>query len=312
MFRGVRAATVLAFALAFALVVTGRAEVLDRIVATIDGEPITAHELRKYAVERGATGKVSESDVLDALITEKLMEKEASAQGIAARPDDIEQYIQQIKTRNRLDDERLAAALASQGMTMESYRAKVKGELEKAQLVNREIRQRVNVSPEEIQRYYQAHLDDYTISERVKVRDIFFAVDSTADQTEIDHVRQKAEEVRRMALDGRDFGKLAEQFSEGPGADKGGVLGTFARGEMDSELDEAAFKLKPKQVSEIIVTSRGLHIIRVDEVMGAGHKPIDEVKDEIREALYKEAVESRYESWLSRELRERHHVEIMP
>src|SRR5262245_23916908 len=89
MFRGFRAAT----ALVFALVVTGRAEVLDRIVATIDGEPITAHELRKYGEERGATGKVRESDVLDALITEKLMEKEASAQGTAARPDDIDQYI---------------------------------------------------------------------------------------------------------------------------------------------------------------------------------------------------------------------------
>ena len=307
MSRGLCAATVLWITL---VVGPGHAEVLNRIVATIDGEPVTAHELQKYAEERGATN-APEKELLDALVTDKLMEKEASAQGIAARKEDIDQYIERIKTRNHVDDEQFARVLAQQGLKLEDYRARVKREIEKAQLVNREIRQRVNVSPEEIDRYYQKHLDDYAVSERITVRDIFFELDGSADPAMVARARTKAEEVLELARDGRKFDKLAEQFSEGAGADKGGLLGTFARGEMEPALEEAAFRLKRGEVSKVIQTHDGFHILRVDEVIEAGHKPLDDVRDEIREALYGQAVQSRFEDWLSRDLRERHHVEVL-
>src|SRR5207247_10115705 len=102
--------------------------------------------------------------------TAKLLEEEIKPQGITAGDDEIDGYIQEIQSRNGMDEARFTHALAEQGMTRESYRLKVKNEIEKAQLVNREIRQRVNVSPEEIRRYYDAHLDDYAIAERVRVR----------------------------------------------------------------------------------------------------------------------------------------------
>jgi len=287
-----------------------RAEVTNRIVATIDGAPVTAQELRRYAKEHGIEGEPT-ARALDTLITDKLLEKEIKSQGIAAHDDEIDRYIQEIQTRNGMDETRFNAALAQQGMTRESYRAKVKSEIEKAQLVNREIRQRVNVSPEEIRRYYDAHLDDYAIADRVKVRDIFFVVDADDDETAVSHVRTKALEVRGMALDGRDFAALARQFSEGPGADKGGELGTFGRGEMDRGLEEAVFGLEPGKVSEPVRTATGFHLLRVEQRIAAGHRPLEEVKDDIREALYNEALERRFQDWLSRDLRERHHVEVL-
>ncbi len=307
MSRGVCAATVLWITL---VVGPGHAEVLNRIVATIDGEPVTAHELQKYAAERGATS-APEKELLDALITDKLMEKEANAQGITARKEEIDQYIERIKTRNHVDDEQFGRVLAEQGLKLEDYRARVKREIEKAQLVNREIRQRVNVSPEEIDRYYQKHLDDYAVSERITVRDIFFELDGSAEPAMVARTRTKAEEVLELARDGRKFDELAEQFSEGAGADKGGLLGTFARGEMEPALDEAASHLKRGEVSNVIQTRDGFHILRVDEVIGAGHKPLDDVRDDIRETLYGQAVQSRFDDWLSRDLRERHHVEVL-
>ena len=287
-----------------------RAEIADRIVATIDGEPITAHEVRKYAGERGL-GDVREDRVLDALITEKLLEMEIKEQGIAAHDDEIDRYVEEIRNRNGVDEEKFTKILAEQGMTLAMYRTKVKNEIEKAQLVNREIRQRVNVSPEEIRRWYDGHGDDYATAERVKVRDIFFALDDATDDAAVDHVRAKATEVRALAAGGRDFGSLAKQFSEGPGAEKGGELGTFARGDMDAELEKAAFALEPGKVSEPIRTASGFHVIRVDERIAAGRRPLEEVKDEIRESLYNEALEQRFQNWLSRELRERHHVEVL-
>src|SRR5438309_9149263 len=227
--RGVRVA---ALVLPVLLAGAARAEITNRIVATIDGEPITAHELRRYAKEHAAQG-TPDAQVLDALITDRLLEKEIKAQGITARADEIDRYVEEIQQRNGMDRERFGAALAAQGLSLESYRARVKSELEKAQLVNREIRQRVNVSPEEIRRYYDAHLEDYAIAERVRVRDIFFALEPGDDDGAVTHVRAKALEVRELAVDGRDFAALARQFSEGPGVEKGGELGTFGRGEMD-------------------------------------------------------------------------------
>jgi peptidyl-prolyl cis-trans isomerase SurA len=307
MFRVARAAAVL---LPVLLGVAARAEIANRIVATVDGEPITVHEVRRYAEERGL-GDVREDRVLDALITEKLLQMEIKAQGIAAHDDEIDRYVDEIRTRNGVDEERFGKILAEQGMTIASYRAKVKNEIEKAQLVNREIRQRVNVSPEEIRRWYDGHADDYATAERVKVRDIFFSVEDATDDAGVEHVREKAAEVRALAAGGRDFGALAKQFSEGPGAEKGGELGTFARGDMDAELEQAAFALEPGKVSEPIRTASGFHVIRVDERIAAGRRPLEEVKDEIRESLYNEALEQRFQNWLSRDLRERHHVEVL-
>jgi parvulin-like peptidyl-prolyl isomerase len=304
MLRFVCAATLLVIA------AVGRAEVVNRIVATVDGEPITAHEVKRYAEERGAEN-APESQVLEALITDKLLEKEAGAQGIAAKDDEIDGYVTQVKTRGHLDDEQFKQALSNQGLTVESYRAQVKKEIEKTSLVNREIRQRVNVSPQEIKRYYEAHLDDYVINERVKVRDILFRIDERDGPDAAARTKAKAEEVRKLAVGGKDFAALAAQYSEGPGADKGGLLGTFSKGEMESALDDAAFDLEPGRISELIETPRGFHILRVDEVLPAGHKKLEDVQDEIRDALYGEAVQNRFSDFLARGLRERHHVEIL-
>jgi len=305
--RGVRVA---ALVLPVLLAGAARAEITNRIVATIDGEPITAHELRRYAKEHAAQG-TPDAQVLDALITDRLLEKEIKAQGITARADEIDRYVEEIQQRNGMDRERFGAALAAQGLSLESYRARVKSELEKAALVNREIRQHVNVSPEEIRRYYDAHLGDYATVERVKVRDVFLAIEDPADDASVAHTRTKALEVRALALDGHDFGALAEQFSEGPGARKGGELGTFGRGEMEHDLEQAAFALEPGRVSEPVRASGGFHLLRVDERVGAGHKRLDEVQDEIRDTLYNQALEERFREWLSRDLRERHHVEVL-
>jgi peptidyl-prolyl cis-trans isomerase SurA len=295
--RGARvAAVLLPVVLTAPLAAVARAEIAARIVATIDGEPITTHEVQRYAKDHGGDDTDVDPKVLEALITEKLLDKEVSAEGIAAHDDEIDRYIDEIRSRNGMDPEQFKRALTAQGLTWEAYRKRVKSEIEKAQLVNREIRQRVNVSPQEIQRYYDAHLSDYATDERITVRDILFTVPPGADEAEEAHVRDKAEEVRALAVGGRDFGALAQQFSEGPGADKGG---------------EAAFALKPGEVSAPVRARGGFHLLRVDSRIAAGHRPLDEVRDEIRDALYNDALAERFQNWLSHDLRERHHVEIL-
>ncbi|MGH7803012.1 MAG: SurA N-terminal domain-containing protein, partial [Candidatus Binatia bacterium] len=165
-----------AAALACALASPASAEVLNRIVATIDGEPITAHELDQYIArlraDLNAPITPPVKDALQALITEKLVEKEIVARKVAVGDEDIELYVQRILEQNKLTKDQLAEALKQQGLTMDAYRKQVKGEIEKIQLLNREIRGKVNVTPQDVERYYEAHKDDYKIPAQVHLRHI--------------------------------------------------------------------------------------------------------------------------------------------
>src|SRR5262249_7248083 len=132
--------------------------------------------------------------------------------------------------------------------------------LQKSQLVNKEIRGRVSVPPDEVERYYEANREQFRTGERVTVRDIFFRVEAIDSTAEVARIHGKAQEVRQMAIEGRPFEALAKQFSEGPGADKGGMLGTYARGELDGEMEPVVFALSPGQLSDVVKTDRGFHI----------------------------------------------------
>ncbi len=290
---------------------TTAGEVVNRIVATIDGEPITAHELERYAEMHGAEG-ADRSQLLDALITDRLLRKEIQAHGIVVRDADVDAYIGQVKARNRLDDAQFEAALRNQGLTLAAYRARVKEELEKSQLVNREIRARVTISPEEIERYYEANRSEFSRGTGITLRSILLRVPPLADETEMARIRERAEEIRRQAQAGADFAALAREHSEGPGASAGGLLGTFAPDELAPAIAAAVRGLRPGAVSEVVRTDAGFQILAVEALEGEGVRPLDEVRDEIRERLYDAELQRRFESWLSRDLRERHSVEILP
>jgi len=289
----------------------GRAEVVDRIIATVDGEPITSHEVQRYReASRSGENQLTEQQALEALITDKLLEREVRDKAIEVKPEDIDKYVEQVKQRNRIDDYRFEAALEAQGLTLKKYRERIKGELEKSQLVNREIRGRVSVSSDDIARYYEANRAEFLVGERVKLRDILFRVEPLDSEAEVERIRRKAEEVQALAMSDRSFEELAKQFSEGPGAEKGGLIGTVPRGELDAPLDRAAFALPPGGVSEVIRADGGFHILRVDKLEPAGYRSLDEVREQIRETLYQRAMEQRFQDWISKELRERHNVEV--
>lgn len=288
-----------------------RAEVVNRIVATVDGEPITAHELERYAAERRA-GDADRAALLDALITERLLRKEAAAQGIVIREADVDAYIAQVKERNRLDDARFEEAIRAEGLTLDAYRRRVKEELEKSQLVNREIRARVSVSPEEIARYYEANRAEFTRGTGITLRSLLLRVPALADEAEVARIRARAEELRQRAMAGADFAALAREHSEGPGAATGGLLGTFAPDELAPAVAAAVRGLRPGDISPVVRTDAGFQILAVESLEGEGVRPLEEVREEIRERLYDAELQRRFEAWLSRDLRERHSVEVLP
>ena len=291
------------------------ATVVDKILATVDGEPITTYQLKQYSernlrARQGGGPALEQSQMLDALITDKVIEKEASDKGIIVRDEDIDRYIEGIKERNHLSDEQLQQALAAQGLTPESYRAQVREDIEKAQLINREIRGKVNVTPEEVERYYKAHLSEYSTPSRVQVAHILFHLDPNASPDQIAAITAKAEELRARIKKGADFAEMAKQYSDDPSGKNGGDLGWFKHGEMLDELEKAAEKLQVGEVSEPVRTRAGIHLIKLEAREGASHENLGDLQDQIKQQLYNAALEDRFQRWLTEELRKRHHVEM--
>lgn len=304
-----------AFALALWLATAAQAEVINKIVATVDGDPITLYELKRFAQQDPRMQQMGTADpraVLETVIMDRIIDKEVSHLGIVVRDADVDRYIENIRQRNNLTDDQLRIALEQQGLSWAEYRVQVRKELQKVQLINQEIRGKVNVTPEEVERYYNANLTEYALPEQIKISHIVFRVAPDAPQEEADAAMAKAATAYARLQQGDDFAAVAKEMSEDQSAASGGELGAFKKGEMLDEFDEQITRLKPGQYSQPFRTAVGVHIVRLDESMGASHQSLDDLAADIRERLYNEALEERYNRWLREDLRARHAVEMRP
>jgi peptidyl-prolyl cis-trans isomerase D len=146
------------------------------------------------------------------------------------------------------------------------------------------VRPSVNVSDDELRAYYSQHLDEYRVPDRAKVSQIFFKTDGESP-AELTKTRQQAQSVLDQLHKGGDFADLAKKFSQDTSASNGGDLGWIGRGQTD--FDAEAFSLAPGQLSGLITTPSGIHIIKVFERQTAHLQTFDEVKDAIRATIEK-------------------------
>jgi peptidyl-prolyl cis-trans isomerase SurA len=288
------------------------AEMVNRIVATVDGDPITAHEVKRYGEERRAHG-VGWDALLEAVITDKILEKEIVSRKITAKREDVDRYVADVMERNKMTEDQFKAALKQQNLTLEQYRAKIKIEIERTQLVGRELGGAPTpaVTDEDVRRYYDEHKTQFSERTGVTVSDIFFAFQKDMTRQDAMRVMEQAKAVKQMADAGQSFDALARRYSQGPGAELGGRLGSFKRGEMAPELERVLFMIPAGEVSPPIPAGNGIHLFRVDAEQTGGHVEFDTVKDEIRQRLASEAMDQRFRDWIAKNLRERHHVEVL-
>ncbi len=143
----------------------------------------------------------------------------------------------------------------------------------------------IKVTEKEIQSFYEYNNESYRQPRQVKARHILFKLGEDALKDVEDKVKKKAEEVLAKARQGVDFANLAKEHSEGPTKSKGGDLGYFKKGQMAPPFDEAAFKLKKGEISDLVRTQFGYHIIKVEDIKEAETKSLEQVRDQIAEAL---------------------------
>jgi peptidyl-prolyl cis-trans isomerase D len=169
----------------------------------------------------------------------------------------------------------------------ENYRVPEKIKIAYVVIDPEAFRAQVKITDLEINDYYEYHIDKFSQPDQVKARHILFKLNPSATKEEEKKVREKAEKVLEEARQGKDFAALAEKYSEGPTRSKGGDLGYFSRGKMLKAFEDTAFKLKKGEISDLVRTNYGFHIIKVDDIKKAETQTLDEVRDQIVEALIK-------------------------
>ena len=152
----------------------------------------------------------------------------------------------------------------------------------------------VIATEEDQKQYYTLYKNKFSFPEQVKARHILLKFSPNISEEEKKKVKEKAELVLERLKKGEDFAELATAYSEDPSsAKKGGDLGYLQKGKMVKPFEEAAFSLKPGQLSGIVETKFGYHIIKVEEHKEAGTKPFDEVKDSIKEQVQNDLAKSK-------------------
>lgn len=168
---------------------------------------------------------------------------------------------------------------------IEDYRVPEKIKIAYIDIDPKKYFDQINITDEDIMMYYEDNIEKYILKKEVHPRHILFAVEENAGIQEVEEVKKKAQDVLEKIREGEDFAELASEYSEGPSKDKGGDLGFLAAGDTVKPFEEAAFKMKPGEISDLVRTPFGFHIIKVEEVREARTRPLEEVRAEIKEAM---------------------------
>ncbi|MBI5644106.1 MAG: SurA N-terminal domain-containing protein [Deltaproteobacteria bacterium] len=290
------------------------AEVIDKIVAIINDSIITQSELN--AATAMAIDKLGSADkkdpkkvadikgkMLDGLIEQKLVKQASDKAGIDISEREIDNAVEDIKKQNNISQDNLLVALAQSGLTYKEYREQLKEQIRQVKYVNKEIRSKINVLPEDIEAYYRQHQDEFWGQASYRINMIFLP----GSDKDVLKLRLKA--VEEGLRKGEDFKELAGAYSEGYGAASGGDMGYLKSGEIDEVIEAAAKKLKINGISGPVTTPEGVYFVQLVDLKAAAPKSLEEVKNQIHEKLFKKIMDERFNFWLG-EVKKYSHIEI--
>ncbi|MED3551297.1 peptidylprolyl isomerase [Cytobacillus praedii] len=276
--------------LAIALLVTIFA-MSEKNVASVNGEKISEKELNELLVAQYG------SEALDSLITEKIISQEKKKEKIKVSKEELDAemtaYMESYGGKDAFEE-----ILANNGVE----RSTIEKNIENYLVTKKLLEPRIKITDEEMKEYFEENKDSYAQAEQVQASHILVEDEVTA------------KEVRKKLDEGKDFTELAAEYStDTSNSNSGGDLGYFARGEMVSEFEDAAFALEKGKISNPVKTEHGYHIIKVTDKKKAKEAVFDDVKEEIKTALFDTKMESEYTTWIDEKFKEykiENHLEV--
>lgn len=297
-------------------------EIVDRIVAVVNDEIITMWDLNMVfepyrknieenykEPERGKVLADARATLLRTLVDASLIEQEARKTGISVKDEEVMAAISSILKRKNISVEDFAGELANEGLSFESYKKDFKKKLLRTRLVTREIKSRIVVTDKEIGEYYRTHRQEYEGKEAVRIKQILLVFPKEADEETKEKLKKNMEIIYEQLKSGEPFDVLAANYSQEPAAVAGRDLGFIEKGMILPEVENAAFNLEIGEISGIIRSAIGFHIIKAVDKRGAGLKPFETVREEIQSKIEDQKADKKFSEWLE-SLRNKSYVEI--
>ncbi|HEY3450274.1 MAG TPA: peptidylprolyl isomerase [Myxococcales bacterium] len=318
-------ATTWAAALAAALLcapvlVAAAPRMLDRVAAVVNEDMILYSEVYERAgtemaaleSEGQATPekkKLALRHALDEVIADRLLVAEERNAGIEVGDQEVDMAVEDVRRQNGMDAATFERALASKGQTLAAFKDKMRKDLAAMKLIGQKVRAKIKISDEDLKGEYakQSKVDEAEVE--VHARHIVIQVAKDASKEAEAEALKRAEALVKRARAGEDFTELAKKYSEGPSKADGGDVGFFKRGEMVAAFDKVAFTLKPGEISDPVRSPFGWHVIQVLERRAGKVKSFDEVKDELRDRLWRDQMQRHTEQFVA-DLRKQATVEV--
>lgn len=291
---------------------------LDRVVAVVNKEVITWSELYKM-MESEAGDKIKAMDetermklfgeneplFLEKLIDVRLQIQDAKRIGFEVGPAEVKEAIENIKNKYSMSDTELEAMLKKEGLSLEEYKKQLSEQILVRQYLNRQVRNKIVVSDEEVEQYIKVNREDIIDTEAYKLRQILFR--KPKDENENKLLEEKIAALAEKLKTGEDFAAIAREMSDDSSAKNGGDLGFVKKSLLAKEFLIVLESLKPGNISKPFWTGQGLHIIKLEEKATA--QSPDQVKEAVRKKMEDEQFLARYKN-LIKGLREKSHIEI--
>jgi len=275
-----------------------RGEMIEEIVAYVNGDIITSSELEEEEqvllteIYRRFTGeeldtqaKLLQGRVLLDMIDRKILYHRAARMYDVDKMSDF--FYENFREQQQIEsDEEFTAMLTQEGMTVEEFKQRLIETYAPQEVLQYEVGGRLSVGDRAVEEYYAEHPEEFTVAGEVTIREIVVLADTKQRKSELS---QSAASIRDQAAAAEDFGQIAKIFSEAGTAENGGLLGPLKRGELSPQLEEVAFSLEVGAVSEVLEMSYGFHIIEIVERKEDTLTPLDEVRESLRVALQERA-----------------------
>jgi peptidyl-prolyl cis-trans isomerase C len=249
-------------------------------------------------------------DALEYLVNQELIAQEGKKLKMEPEDGEVDKELNGVKQRFP-SQEAFEQLLKAEGFTEE----KLRGFIKRAMTVRKVLEVKVKplakpVTVKDIENFYEENKERFAEPEKVKASHILLQASPDASEEEKTAAKATLQTVLEEAKGGADFAELAKKHSQCPSAPQGRDLGYFTRGRMVPEFEEAAFKLEPGQISDIVETQFGYHIILVQDKKPKRQLDIEEVSKRIKDVLSDKEMDTALKEWL-KPIREQADVEIL-
>ncbi len=290
---------------------------LPDVLARVNGEDVKKADfdllVRNVELGKGPVPAEQRDEVfrgmLDRLITYKVLQHEARNRNITASDVEIEERMKGMRAQFPSEEE-FKKALAARSMSEDRLRADARVEIVIGKMLENEAAAEPEATDADARTFYEKNPDKFQQGEAVRASHILLMVDEKADEATRKKVRAEIDKILKRARAGEDFAQLAKAHSQDGSAAQGGDLNYFGRGSMVPPFEQAAFALKPGEISDVVTTQFGYHIIKVTERKTATTVPLETVNAQVKQFLTQQKKKERVDAFI-KTLKDKSRIEVL-